>query len=66
MAPIPINSNCMWSYSCCELMDLGVLIDDDWYSVGNIEYDAIDDLQGDFPQLFKDDVVLIHGWEEIA
>jgi hypothetical protein len=20
----------------------------------------------DFPQLFKDDVVLIHGWEEIA
>jgi hypothetical protein len=66
MAPIPINSNCMWSYFCCELMDLGVLIDDDWYSVGNIEYDAIDDLQGDFPQLFKDDVVLIHGWEEIA
>jgi hypothetical protein len=33
-------------------MDLGVEIDKDWYSVGNIEYDALDDLQGDFPQLF--------------
>jgi hypothetical protein len=25
--------------------------------VGNIEYKALDDLRGDFPQLFKNDVV---------
>ena len=66
MAPIPFDSDCMWNYSFCELMDIGVEIDDDWYSVGNIEYDALDDLRGDFPQLFEDDVVPINGWEEIA
>jgi hypothetical protein len=44
MASIPINLDCMWNYSFCELMDLRVEIDDDWYSVGNIEYDALDDL----------------------
>jgi hypothetical protein len=42
----------MWNYSFCELMDLGVKIDDDWYSVGNIEYDVLDYLQGDFQQFF--------------
>jgi hypothetical protein len=47
----------MWNSSFCELMDLGGEIDDDWYSVGNIKYDTLDDLQGDFLQLFKDDVV---------
>ena len=44
MAWIPIDPNCMWNYSFYELMDLGVEIDEDWYSVGNIEYDALDDL----------------------
>ena len=53
-------------YSFCELMDLGVEIDKDWYSVGNIEYDALDNLQGDFSQLVEDDVVPIGEWEEIA
>ena len=66
MSPIPIDLDCMWNYSFYELMDLGVEIDEDWYSVGNIEYDELDDLQGDFPQLFEDDVVLVNGWEEIA
>ena len=66
MAPIPIDPDYIWSYSFCKLMDLGVEIDEDWYSVGNIEYDALDDLQGDFSQLFEDDVVPIGDWEEIA
>jgi hypothetical protein len=44
MAPIPINPNCVWNYSFCELMALGVEIDEDWYSVGNIKYDVLDDL----------------------
>ena len=45
----------MWNYSFCELMDLGVEIDYNWYSVGNIKYDALDDLLGsNFPQLFED------------
>jgi hypothetical protein len=65
MAPIPIDLNCVWNYSFCELMDLGVEIDEDWYSVGNIEYDALDDLRGDFPQLFEDDVMPVNGWEEM-
>jgi hypothetical protein len=47
-------------------MELGVEINDDWYNIGNIEYDALDNLRGDFPQLFKDDVVPVDGWEEIA
>ena len=47
-------------------MDLGIEIDDDWYRVGNIEYDALDDLWGDFSLLFQNDVVLVDGWEEIA
>jgi hypothetical protein len=47
-------------------MDLGVEIDEDRYSVGNIEYNTLDDLQGDFLQLFEDDVVLVGDWKEIA
>ena len=47
-------------------MELGVEIDEDWQSVGNIEYDALDDLRGDFSQLFEDDVVPVDDWEEIA
>jgi hypothetical protein len=48
MAPIPIDPECMWNYSFYEWIDLGVKIDEDWYSVGNIKYDALDDLRGDF------------------
>jgi hypothetical protein len=44
---------------------LGVEIDKDWYSVGNIEYDALDDLQGNFSQMFEKDDVPINGWNEI-
>jgi hypothetical protein len=66
MAPIPIDPDYMWNYSFCELMDFRVKIDDDWYSIGNIEYNALDDLQDDFSQLFEDDVVPVDGWEEIA
>jgi hypothetical protein len=47
-------------------MDLGVEIDQDWYSVGNIEYDALDDLRDDFSQLFEEKVVAINGWKEIS
>ena len=65
MAPTPIDPDCMWNYFFCELMDLGVEINEDWYSVDNIEYDAFDDLRGDFLQLFEDDLVLVNGWEEM-
>jgi hypothetical protein len=64
MAPIPIDLDCMWNYSFCEWINLGVEIDEDWYSVGNIEYDALDNLRGDFLQLEEDDVP-INGWDEI-
>jgi hypothetical protein len=40
MAPIPIDLDYMWNYSFCELMDLGE-IDEDWYNLGNIKYDAL-------------------------
>ena len=66
MAPIPINPNCMWNYSFCELMDLGVEIVAHWCSIGNIEYDTLDDLRCDILQLLADDVVPVAGWEEIA
>jgi hypothetical protein len=33
--------------------------------VGNIEYDALNDLRGDFLQLFEEENVLINGWDEI-
>ena len=46
-------------------MDLGVEIEDDWYSVDNIKYKAFDDLRGNFSQLFEDDLVPVNGWEEI-
>jgi hypothetical protein len=61
IAPIPIDMDYMWNYFFCELMELGVEIDEDWYSVGNIECDALDDLRCDFSQLFEDDVVPANG-----
>ena len=33
--------------------------------MGNIEYDALDDLRGDFPHLFEDDDVPNNGWDNI-
>jgi hypothetical protein len=66
MAPIPIDPDYVWNYFFCELMDLGVEIDEDWYSIGNIKYNSLDDLRGDFPQLFEDGIVPVNGWEEIA
>jgi hypothetical protein len=65
MAPIPIDLDCMWNYSFCKLMDLRVEIDDDWYSVGNIEYDVLDNLRGNFSQLFVDDLMPVNGWKEM-
>jgi hypothetical protein len=65
MAPIPIDPDYVWNYSFCKWIDLGVGIDKDWYSVGNIEYDALDNLRGDFSQLFEEDDVPINGWDEI-
>ena len=65
MAPIPIDPDYVWNYFFCEWIDVGVEIDEDWYSMGNIEYDALDDLCGDFPQLFEEDDVPINGWDEM-
>jgi hypothetical protein len=33
--------------------------------VGNIEYDALEDLRGDFSQLFEEDDVPINRWDKI-
>jgi hypothetical protein len=66
MAPIPINPDCVWNYSLCERIDLGVEIDEDWYSVGNNEYDALDNSRDDFSQLFEEDDVPINGWDKIV
>jgi hypothetical protein len=36
--------------------------------VGNIDYDALDDLRDDSPHLFKNEGVLVpeNGWDEIT
>jgi hypothetical protein len=60
MTLILIDPDCIWNYSFCEWIDLGVEIDNDCYSVGNIEYDALNDLQVNFPQLFEEDDVPIN------
>ena len=33
--------------------------------MGNIKYDALDNLQDNFLQLFEDDVVPVNDWEEM-
>ncbi|XP_059446582.1 uncharacterized protein LOC132178145 [Corylus avellana] len=55
--PLGIQEGLTYVEELVKIMDkkeqmLRVEIDEDWYSVGNIEYDALDDLLGDFPQLF--------------
>lgn len=52
-----MQPDCMWNYSFCEWIDLEVEIDDDWYKVGNIEYDALHDLRK---------LVPTDGWDKIA
>jgi hypothetical protein len=54
MAPIPFDPDCALNYSFYEWIDLGVKIDD-----------ALDDLRGDFSQLFEEENLLINGWDEI-
>jgi hypothetical protein len=54
----------VWNYSFYEWIDLGVEIDEDWYSVGNIEYNALDDLRANFLQLFEEDDIPINGWDK--
>jgi hypothetical protein len=61
MAPILIDPDCVWNYSFSEWIDLKVEIDEDWYSVGNIKYDALDDLRGNFSQLFEKENLPING-----
>jgi hypothetical protein len=39
--PISVLGNGIFDF--CKSIDLGVHIDDDLYSVGNIEYDTLDD-----------------------
>jgi hypothetical protein len=51
----------VWNYYFCEWIDLRVEFDKDWYRMGNIEYDAFDNLCDDFPQRFEEDDVLING-----
>ena len=41
-------------------MDLRVKIDEYWYSVDNIKYDALNGLRGDFSQLFEDNIVPVN------
>jgi hypothetical protein len=65
MTPIPIDPNYVWNYSFYEWIDLRVEIDEDSYSRGNIEYNALDNLCGNFPQLFEEDDVPTNGWDEI-
>jgi hypothetical protein len=67
MPRLPMDPNCM------ELLFLWVdrsrvEIDDGWCSVGNIDYDALDDLRDDSPHLFKNEGVLVpeNGWDEIT
>lgn len=54
-----MDPDCTWNYSICKLIDLRVEIDEDWYSVGNIDYDALDDLLVEFSYPFKDERVFV-------
>jgi hypothetical protein len=65
MAHIPIDPDYVWNYSFCEWIDLGVEIDEDWNRVGNIEYNALNDLRGNFSQLFEEDDEPINRWDEM-
>jgi hypothetical protein len=54
MAPILIDPDYVWNYSFCEWIDLGVEIDEDWYSMGNIKYEHSTTYKA------------INGWDEIV
>jgi hypothetical protein len=49
----------------CDLIDLRVKIDDDWYIVGNIDYDGLDNLRDDYPHLFEDKATRVPARQQI-
>lgn len=58
-----LDPNYEWNYLFFELMDMGVEYEDDWDSVGNIDYDTLDDPPDDFPQLLEDTNLQQLKWE---
>lgn len=66
MANIPTDPDCRWNYSFC---DSGDELDEDWYSVGSIEYDPFDDLlDNDYVYVWNvwELPIAMNGWEEIT
>lgn len=54
MVKIPIDPDCEWNYLFFEWMRLGVDYLEEWYSVGNIDYDVLENLLDDLPHFYVD------------
>jgi hypothetical protein len=66
----PMNSDGSWKDSMDKLLDLEVVLDDDWYEIDNIVYDPLNNLHDNqyvyvWNEYAWEPLAQVNGWDKI-